>query len=66
MKAKKIDPATCRHRRISVQGSDETGCRSIACQDCAAPMSRVRDGRDYRYVARALEDLNAVPSYRQK
>jgi hypothetical protein len=48
----------CRHARVTLVGSDETGCRSARCTDCGEPMARTRseDGLDWIYVSRAIVD----------
>ncbi len=40
----------CEHKRIAVYGSEETGVRTLACEQCGVQMTRrVLDG-EYVYV----------------
>lgn len=42
----------CRHKHIVLIGNEETGLRSIRCEDCGQPMTRRTENGQYVYEPR--------------
>jgi hypothetical protein len=47
---------SCQHKRISLIGSDESGCRAIRCLDCRSRLMRRAYAGTYQYFV-AVEAL---------